>query len=165
MAFLLSSFKVVDKGDVPVHTGGYPSPIEMRTPDAAFSIAVYQPAWLPQLPVIPFFDIRDDAGWIRPRLFVGQSDPLFRYGRRLLDLYHSRADEFVDWLVATGYGMTEDVALCCWCPYDKAAKRQIEEHGTFVCHSAVVEVFLEDYGLEVIRDVDRQKMVQLELAL
>jgi len=52
-----------------------------------------------------------------------------------------------------------DVALCCWCPYDKAAKRQLADYGSFICHSWPVESFLKELGVEVVRDADREQMV------
>lgn len=127
----------------------------------AYSIAVYQPKWLPQLPVTRVFDIRDANGsWIRPRDFMPEGhDPtlpsdelLKRYRDALLGLYVSRRKAIGEFLHDhEGHRLT----LCCWCPYDKAAQRQLHDYGSFVCHSAVVQAYLEVAGVTVLRDLDR----------
>lgn len=123
-----------------------------------YSIAVYQPRWYPELPEVDLFDIRDDAGWVRPRLFEGQSTPLLRYHDRLVFMYRQRFNHDCEIglsLYRDHFDQHEDVALCCWCPYDKAAQRQLEEYGTFVCHSWPVETFLKSLGFDTERDPDR----------
>lgn len=134
-----------------------------------YSIAVYQPKWFPQLPKIQGFDIRDDGGrWIRPRDFIPPDhdaslpsrDILYGYREALIDLYNSRYESLMDELDLIRR-MDVVPALCCWCPYDTAAKRQIEDYGSYICHSAAVEVWLRQRGIKVIRDKDRQNMVDL----
>jgi hypothetical protein len=114
------------------------------------------------------FDIREDGigMWTLPRYFVftdragkqtnTNEDVLQRYRDRLLGMYEARLKgaRFPDVL-------HEDIALCCWCPYEKAAKRQLETYGTFVCHSVAVEAFLQKHGIEVVRDKDRERMVRI----
>lgn len=131
---------------------------------AAYSIAVYQPKWLPRLDETRVFDIRDANGnWIRPRDFVPDGHDATKPDFELLNSYRDAL-----YLLYAGRSVaiqrflgraTKDLALCCWCPYDKAAQRQIHDYGGFVCHSAVVEVFLRDLGHEVLRDADRERMV------
>ena len=138
---------------------------EQQEGDTPWSIAVYQPKWLPALPETRVFDIRDDGAWVRPRDFLTPGhDPTLpdielikRYRDKLLGMYAERRDEIGDFLRVAG----DVVCLCCWCPYDKAAQRQLHDYGSFVCHSAVVELFLDIAGVEVMRDDDRKDMVVL----
>ena len=142
----------------------------------AYSIAVYQPDWFPQLPKLNLFDIRDEnKQWVRPRNFMpafefasGDLDTdvgnpnapnqelLKRYHDTLVGIYEERwhRGDNTDILLRE-----QDTALCCWCPYDKAAQRQLEDYGSFVCHSWPVETFLKGLGVEVVRDADRGRMV------
>ena len=132
-----------------------------------YSIAVYQPRWYQQLPKIDMFDIRDATGqWTLPRNFVvvdgsgkqtnSDMDVLRAYHDTLVAMYHERYK-----VPGSFPEITKDVAFCCWCPYEKAAKRQLEHYGTFVCHSMAVETFLKEIGINVLRDKDREKMVRL----
>jgi len=123
-----------------------------------WSAAVYQPKGF-NYPKASCFDIRDFTGrWIRPREFIAEKEPLFMYRRTLLKLYKSRAKKILNWL-----GNTKgDVALCCWCPYEKAAQLQLEEWGSFVCHLFVVGEYLADYTEELVwYDSDRLHMAVL----
>ena len=123
-----------------------------------WSAAVYQPKSF-DYPKAKCFDIRDRSGrWIRPREFVGEKHPLVMYRKALLKLYKSRSELILQWL-----GRTKSyVALCCWCPYEKAAQRQIEEWGSYVCHLSVVGEYLADNTEEYIwYDSDRLKMAVL----
>lgn len=124
----------------------------------SWSSAVYQPHWLPQLPKAEWMDIRPDRSgqWIRPREFMEQENPLDGYFQALAELYQSRMGEVEDWIAGL---TTRFNVICCWCPYDKAAKRQLQEWGTFVCHTAAVGQFLEELGFDVGIDEDRYKMV------
>lgn len=124
-----------------------------------WSSSVYQPDWLPQRPKAEWMDIRPGrtGKWIRPRLFVDQEEPLNGYFEALLELYESRLPAVERWIEATA--TYEHTWIACWCPYDKAAKRQLDEWGTFVCHTAAVGYFLEEQGLSVNLDRDRHKMV------
>jgi hypothetical protein len=155
MSVLLTSFKRYHD-DI-----AYPYPTM-----PGYSIAVYQPSWFDPLPKLYLFDIHDENGqWIRPRNFMpedhdGAPSPalLAVYHDTLLDLYRSRyaALRYKD----LGELAYNDVALCCWCPYDKAAKRQLDDYGSFVCHSWAVESFLKELGVKVVRDLDRKDMVR-----
>ena len=122
-----------------------------------WSAAVYQPKGL-TLPKADWTDIRDDEGqWIRPRLFLAEDKPLQAYRQRLLDLYENRILQANAWRS----GLTGDNALCCWCPYDQAAERQLEEWGSFVCHTAVLGEFLAAIGEAVWYDSDRLRLAVL----
>jgi hypothetical protein len=137
-----------------------------------YSIAVTQPDWQPELPMLHLFDIRDPnngGAWTKVRDFVDESGDdlgaVKRYHEHLLDMYQRRYT-YEQSLGQLGTQIAElipmfrhDVALCCWCPYTKAAKSQIERFGTFVCHSMVVETFLRRGGLKVVRDKDREKQM------
>lgn len=132
----------------------------MTASKKAWSIAVYQPKLYPSLRKVKCFEIVDNNKWIRPRNFVNEKYPLESYSNALYTVYKQRRKEFQRWLhVADTY---KTVYLCCWCPYDSAAQRQLIEHGSYVCHSAVVEWFLrKEFGVECQRDDDRSKMVTL----
>jgi len=123
-----------------------------------WSAAVYQPKGF-NYPKAKCFDIRTEAGlWIRPRLFASASQPLICYRASLLTLYKSRAKEILRWLTGVG----GEAALCCWCPYEKAAQRQLKEWGSFVCHLSVVGEYVTDYTEETVwYDSDRLQMAVL----
>ena len=121
------------------------------------SAAVYQPRGY-TYPKVAWTDIRRDGAWTRPRDFLTETNPLHAYRESLLALYHSRRDEALAW----AKGLTNDVALCCWCPFDKAAQRQLGDFGSFVCHTAVLSEFVyNELGLLVWEDADRRKMAVL----
>jgi hypothetical protein len=131
----------------------------------AFSIAVYQPKWFPKLPDLNLFKITTTEGkWVRPRDFLTeghdatQPDPglLKKYHDTLKGMYEERWDKKYQRLLA----LYEELALCCWCPYDHAAKRQLNDYGSFVCHSWPAGTFLSERGYRVFRDKDRAKMVK-----
>jgi hypothetical protein len=140
---------------------------DMKCAIPGYSIAVYQPRWYPKLPKIDMFDIRDDTGrWTLPRNFVvldesgkqknSDVEVIQNYHDKLVEMYRTRFKVLGSLPEVMG-----DAALCCWCPYEKAAKRQLEHYGTFICHSMAVETFLKRIGIEVVRDKDREKMVRL----
>lgn len=128
--------------------------------EAVFSAAVYQPKGY-NYPKAEWADIRRDGVWTRPRDFLDTEDPLRNYHVALFNLYVSRREEISLWLaqVSTFWG---EFVLCCWCPYDRAAQRQLVEHGSFVCHTAVIGEILENqHSVQVFYDSDRQRMKQL----
>lgn len=123
-----------------------------------YSAAVYQPRGY-SYPKVNWTDIRLGAQWIRPRQFIAEARPLQAYRDALWDLYESRRREAAVWVAETPH----DVALCCWCPHDKAAKRQLEEWGSFVCHTAVLSEFIYDrLGIAVWEDGERRHMAVLQ---
>ena len=127
--------------------------------DHFYSAAVYQPKTF-FYKKLDFFDIRDSSGaWTRPRDFLAYDDPLAAYHDALMTLYYERLPAIQTWLRDMSKAM--DALVCCWCPYDRAAQRQIKEHGSFVCHTAVMYEVLKDLGANVVLDNDRDKMVPL----
>ncbi len=122
------------------------------------SAAVYQPKGF-NYPKAECFDIRDSSGrWIRPREFMTEKQPLVMYRKALLKLYKGRAKRILKWLADTDF----DIALCCWCPYERAAQRQLKEWGSYVCHLSVVGEYLADNTEELVwYDSDRLKMTVL----
>lgn len=121
-----------------------------------YSAAVYQPKGY-TYPKAAWADIRkDDGTWIRPREFVSWNRPLNGYFASLFSLYLSRRDEIEEWVERHG----SNLALLCWCPYEKAAQRQLREYGSYVCHLGVVEAILKEIGEQVRVDKDRKKMVR-----
>lgn len=123
-----------------------------------YSAAVYQPKGYDYAKVV-WTDIRrQDGEWIRPRQFIDCDAPLAAYRAALMRLYAERLDDAIVWRDATPH----DVALCCWCPHDKAAKRQLEQWGSFVCHTAVLSEFIHDrLGVAVWEDGERRHMAVL----
>jgi hypothetical protein len=121
-----------------------------------WSAAVYQPRGY-KFPKADWTDIRDETGkWIRPREFLAARNPAEAYFDAMLAHYVRRIDAARSWLGELGLA---DAALCCWCPYDRAAKRQIEEFGSFICHTGPVGFFLENsLGVAVRYDDDRERM-------
>ena len=122
-----------------------------------YSAAVYQPKGF-NYPKLDIWDIRDDKEhWTRPRDFVDYEEPLREYRGKLLDLYGERFQAIRNWVD----GLDHTAVLCCWCPYDRAAQRQLKVFGTFVCHTAVMYEVLRGFGVDVMLDDDRKKMVKL----
>lgn len=121
-----------------------------------YSCAVYQPKGY-NYPKIEWTDIRREGHWTRPRDFLTAYKPLDAYREALWALYSSREEAIHKWL----YGIKGEVALCCWCPFDRAAQRQLVEHGSFVCHTAVLGLVLEKKFHQIVTyDADREKMVK-----
>ena len=83
------------------------------------------------------------AEWAQPQRADGTAiklrdfgvDPIPAYTEYMMQLYRDRWPAIKAWL--DEYSDT-DMALCCWCPMTKVAKRQIEQFGTFHCHLWVV---------------------------
>lgn len=123
-----------------------------------FSAAVYQPKGY-NSPKAHWADIRRNGAWTRPRDFISKPSPLIVYRSALWDLYASRHDAIERWIEDRA-GST---ALLCWCPYDKAAQRQLNEWGSFVCHTAVIGEYLSTVlKVPVWYDADRLKLAVLE---
>lgn len=129
-----------------------------------YSCAVQWPAGYENIPRVEWTLILDNAGkWIRPREFVAAAshygeDPLVLYRSALLAQYEQRRIAARQWLEA----QVCDFAMLCWCPYDRAAQRQLGEFGTFVCHTDILAEFMEKaLGCQVWRDSDRRLMKAL----
>ena len=122
------------------------------------SAAVYQPKGY-SYPKVDWTDIRNlDGEWIRPRDFIQFAHPLQAYRDALYQQYMLRRALAIHWRDTTPH----DVALCCWCPHDRAAKRQMEQFGSFVCHTAVLSEFIyRELGVAVWEDGERRHMAVL----
>lgn len=121
------------------------------------SAAVYQPRGY-TLPKVAWTDIRRGGKWTRPREFLYAADPAVAYWDAMIELYKSRLNDAIDWRIEVEMNGW-DVALCCWCPYDRSAKRQIEEFGSFICHTGPLAAFIEEYlDFEIVLDKDREIM-------
>lgn len=144
---------------------------EFKNPHNCFSIAVYQPKWVKPYQEASVFNILDANGdWIRPRNFIPEGhDPtqpdnqlLGRYFDALLEHYDRRRPQIEEWLASH---TVRRVNLLCWCPYDRAAKRQLKDYGSFVCHSAAVGFYLQEFlGQRVQLDTDRKRMAWPEVS-
>lgn len=125
-----------------------------------WSGAVYQPKGY-NYPKADCWDIRKDGKWIRPREFLEAEKPLIEYRNALWELYDSRRPQIEQWLGQHGWD-EQFAAVCCWCPSDKAAKKQLDLFGSFVCHTSVVGEYLsEEMKIPVWYDSDRLKMAVL----
>jgi hypothetical protein len=126
-----------------------------------YSVAVYQPKSY-FLPKLDFFDIRGPGGrWTRPRDFAHLPNPLVSYRDALMSLYRSRAGDIVRWYEKLEGSDHPVAALCCWCPYDKAAQRQLKEWGSFVCHTEVIRQALISIGAEQVEIDDDRKLMKV----
>jgi hypothetical protein len=122
--------------------------------DECWSAAVYQPKGY-TFPKAAWADIRDERGnWIRPRNFLDAADPAMAYYQCMCEHFMARSSDIERW-VEEREGVP---ALCCWCPFDRAAKRQLEEFGSFICHTGPIATVLEELGYEVGLDKDRENM-------
>lgn len=131
------------------------------TPSQIFSAAVWQPRGLNYVKA-DWTDIRNENGvWVRPREFANLERPLAAYREALWDHYEDRyliAKNWVDQKLAKHHA----IALCCWCPYEIAAQRQLREHGSFVCHTSVLGEWIStELKQPVWFDADRLKMAVL----
>lgn len=128
---------------------------------ARCAVTVYPPKGYEHYPKIEWTDIRrEDGTWIRPREFVSQDEPLLAYWEALLQHYDERLPQAEQWADA----LLGDVAMCCWCPHDRAAQRQLEEHQSFVCHTGPLGWWIETrLGLRVWYDEERRNMKALYL--
>lgn len=126
-----------------------------------FSAAVYQPRGF-SYPKICWTDIRDESGnWIRPREFLSFLDPAQAYWNAMLDHYDSRLDKALKW--KTENQDLDTAALCCWCPFDRAAQRQLKEFGSFICHTGPLGHWIETrLEIPVFYDFDRLRMYRGE---
>ena len=127
----------------------------------AFSVAVYQPNWYEQLEQADVFEIRDrDGTWIRPQLFANSANPLQAYGDELYWLYTTRMMLVNNFLKQ--FHNNDRLIFCCWCPYEKRTKAQINRYGSYVCHTGVIKWFIEKEfgGIKVIVDEDRRNMIK-----
>jgi hypothetical protein len=106
-------------------------------------------------------DIRDkDGKWIRPREFIKSKNPMAEYRIALTKHYnmrHKKIRKFFE-----GIDDEENVALLCWCPYERAAQRQLRQFGSYICHLSVIGRVLDDMGYSVWLDSDRLRMAVLE---
>ena len=66
-----------------------------------------------------------------PRNFLDTADPAKAYWNAMLAHYDTRLDAASEWAADA----PDRVALHCWCPFDRAAKRQMEQFGSFICHT------------------------------
>jgi hypothetical protein len=124
-----------------------------------FSAAVYPPKGYEWMPKAAWTDIRNNKGdWTRPRNFVNAENPLQAYRDALYELYSGRMLEASKWLTERQGA----VALCCWCPSDQAAQRQLKEWGSFICHTAVLGEFIyTEFAIPVWYDANRLRMTVL----
>lgn len=124
-----------------------------------YSVAVYQPKGF-EFPKVEWADIRDaDGEWIRPRRFITEKNPRLAYRTALLAHYELRQLEASAWITEQGDRPT---ALCCWCPYERAAIRQIKDWGSYICHTSVLGEFIHStFGIPVWYDADRLQMTVL----
>ncbi len=141
--------------------------------------------WVRPRNFLPSPEILADGGEIAVLARFANTELLRRYHDTLLKMYQKRWSQQTHWEEGTEgahFGgrvctaecfiryvnrvqhtssLISDVALCCWCPYNRAAQRQLADYGSFVCHSWPVETFLKELGIEVKRDKDRERMVRL----
>jgi len=135
---------------------------ELPSEVVRYSAAVYQPKGYKMWEASCFKITDSDRKWIRPREFIDKKNPLISYRRALVNLYDGRVrknkiEKFLD----DCHG--SDIALCCWCPYEKAAVRQLDQFGSFVCHLSVVGYWLKENHPEIPLwlDSDRLSMAVL----
>ena len=124
-----------------------------------YSAAVYAPKGYEWMPKAQWTDIRNANGdWTRPRNFEKEENPLAAYRDALLSLYSDRYLQANAWLTM----LPGDAALCCWCPSDKAAQRQLQEWGSFICHTSVLGEYISStFNMPVWYDADRLRMTVL----
>lgn len=124
-----------------VHFTSFQRSHGLTTP--VLSVAMYQPKGY-DYPRLDWALIGnpDGSDWIRPRQFIHHDDPLTAYKEALWARYESRISEAREWF-AYMESTYSSCTMLCWCPHDRAAQRQIGEHGSFVCHTDVLGDWIE----------------------
>ncbi len=123
-----------------------------------FSCAMYAPQGY-DYPRISWTLIgrEDGSDWIRPRNFIGLADPLTAYKAALWARYDEREKVARIWCDMMAGNAA--IAFCCWCPHDRAAQRQMGEHGSYICHTDVLGQWIEErLGVRVWYDDERRLM-------
>lgn len=129
-----------------------------RDSEDVWSGAVYQPKGY-DFPKAQWMDIRPGGDkWIRPREFMHWAQPEQGYLLALFDLYDFRLEstEWGDpavWLHNVVQGGDK---VACWCPNERAARRQIEEFGSYICHLSVVKAWVEERLPGIVEWVDER---------
>jgi len=119
-----------------------------------WSGAVYQPKGY-TFPKVDWMDIRDDDGlWIRPNRYLHYPQPAQGYLLNLYSHYQTRRYAADWWVDNLRHDETNYVA--CWCPNERAAVKQINDFGTYICHLSVVEVFINDHYQDEVEWVDER---------
>lgn len=120
-----------------------------------YSVAVYQPKGF-DLPELDIFKItRPNGKWIMPRDFLNTSNPLRNYREALYNHYLKRK-RFISKFLRTS--LYSNLVLCCWCPHEKAAQRQMNEFGSFVCHTSVIYYYLAKEHPEIYVALDNDRI-------
>lgn len=119
-----------------------------------YSVSRWQPKGF-QYPVLDFLSAVDAAG--KPLKLQKFSDPLTDYKKAFIDGIKARWDRVYPWL--KGLRPSEDVVLCCWCPYSATSQKQIKEFGTFACHTGLIGQLIQKFrpDIKVVLDNDREK--------
>lgn len=121
-----------------------------------YSVARRQPKGF-NYPELKFLAPISSTGEIL-RLSTFPNDPVANYAIALKEAYKYRWDVIKSWLCS----LSEDIALCCWCPYSKSTQRQLKEYGVFVCHTGLVGQMIRKWrpDIEVVLDSDREKLIE-----
>ncbi len=141
-----------------IHITSFQRSHGLRMP--VLSVAMYTPKGYEHIARLDWALIGkpDGTDWIRPRQFIGADDPLPQYRAALWRRYDERIHVARSWgdYIGDDYNA---VAFCCWCPHDRAAQRQMGEHGSFVCHTDVLGEWIEArLGARVWFDSERRHM-------
>ena len=107
-------------------------------------------------PVLDFFAPQTDNGI--PLLLRHFDDPVNGYKDAYYALMRLRYRLIQGWVNNIPAGTK--IALCCWCnnTYGQGS-RQVQEHGTFVCHTVLIGQIIKKIRPEVtiVLDPDREK--------
>ena len=122
-----------------------------------YSAAIYQPKGY-NYPEADCFKITGkDGRWIRPREFIQYKNPVSAYTDALMRLYDSRSLKISKFLKRSD-AANSNIALCCWCPYERAAQRQLKEWGSFICHLSVIGWWLHYRYKKIPVWLDRDRL-------
>lgn len=116
-----------------------------------FSVARTKPQWAKNYQELMFLAPFDPEGnAITLRRFP--HDPTGGYAAELKRAYLSRWHKIDEWL--RGLDVTRQYVLCCWCPHSSTSKRQIQEYGTFACHTLLIAKMIRKNRPDLVVKID-----------
>ena len=120
--------------------------------------------WQPSNFFYPSLDFLGAYNKNKQRLFLkGRNNPLQSYQHDLFEYYVSQWKKINSWLTSLNNN-DKLIVLCCWCPYSNSTKKQIQNFGSFACHTGLIGKIINKYCPEetLYLDIDRHKQLVQE---
>jgi len=118
-----------------------------------YSVARWQPRGY-SFKELSFLSATDKDG--NKLLLRNFENPIQDYAEALKEGYRARWKEIKQWL--DSLDNDKDIILVCWCPHSSQTKKQIEEYGTFCCHTGLIGKMINKHRpVTVVLDRERHK--------